>query len=164
MHCHLHSASSAQLNPFSRQKCPPAPAQLPRYLEQAKRRPCHFPALIPFILWLGYSLPCFLLGPGWWCRCCYTVSCSRAEVLLRLTDFVTVCALSHKLKCGKSFLLFLSDFHLLCACYKTMININQDDTNWRGQPAKGHMHLTSTASHWIVTEWGRFCCTCSFTN
>lgn len=82
-------------------------------------------------------------------------SCSTASI--------PVCAPSHKLRCGKSFLLSLSDFRLLCAHYKTMINMNQGDTNWRGQPAKGHMQLRLMASHWIVIEWGKFCCTCSFT-
>lgn len=77
--------------------------QLPSYLEQTKRRPCHFSAWIPFTLWLGCSLQCFLLGLVWQCSCCCTISCSRAA-----SDWPNpcVCPEPHELKCGKSFLLF----------------------------------------------------------
>lgn len=66
-------------------------------------------------------------------------------MLLHLTDFVIACDLTHKLKCGKSSLPFLSDFHLLRASYKTMINMNQGDTKRRGLLAKGHIQQTQSA-------------------
>lgn len=62
---------------------------------------------------------------------------------------------------------FLSDFHLLCASYETIINMNQGHTEWRGLPAKGHTQQTRSAhcnglAPNTVIEWDRICCTSSF--
>lgn len=62
---------------------------------------------------------------------------------------------------------FLSDFHLLCASYETIINTNQGDTELRGLPANGHTqqmqsaHCNGLAPNTVI-ERDRFCCTSSF--